>query len=397
MGYFTLKSQNTTPSQLAFTRNPVLITADNAVKDQPVMGYTFTVEMDGMEIYSGRFNYPYAVNLADIVDAYAKPLPEPGAGDNDSYGPVMVIEDYNEFSLREVFVSFRGVTTKNFSFLALPGGVSKQNYRRYGRSYDAFVGRFLAQDANFFLTTRTAGWRVVMKETELYPLYFLRAQDDTALRFQEKASGRELDVLLPEGGAYALDVEALRRHFFETHGVLASNFDIYCGGEFACSVVIAAAEQSRSRHRLKFRNSLGVFEIFETTGEMSMAPEWEDKDATYTAYDHATAGYVGRRSRIERRQVARINTGTVRPEDLSFLMDLLGSDEVYLLDVVDAPVRVIPSAEEFDYAARPEAPRSFTLRLEVAEPETNILPEISDNTAARRPRVFSDEFSNQFN
>ena len=78
-------------------------------------------------------------------------------------------------------------------------------------------------------------------------------------------------------------------------------------------------------------------------------------------------------------------------------MDMLGSDEVYLLDLTGLPVRVIPSAEEFVYKQRPEAPQSFTLTLELADSETNILQEIIDGSEARKPRVFSKQFSKQFN
>lgn len=131
---------------------------------------------------------------------------------------------------------------------------------------------------------------------------------------------------------------------------------------------------------------------------MSITPEWEGADeAIFKRYDPVTDDYYSQRDRIERKQSISIQTGVKRPDEVRFLMDMLGSDEVYLLDLGALPVRVIPSAEEFTYKQRPEAPQSFSLTLELADTETNILQEIIDGSEAKKPRVFSKQFSKQFN
>ena len=86
-----------------------------------------------------------------------------------------------------------------------------------------------------------------------------------------------------------------------------------------------------------------------------------------------------------------------RPDEVRFLMDMIGSEEVYLLDLTPTPLKVIPSVEEFTYKPRPDTPEKFTLKLEIADSETNIMQEIIDGSEGRKPRVFSKQFSKQFN
>lgn len=368
--------------------------------DQPVTGYPFRITMDSANIFTGRFNYPHFINIADIVNAYVAKIPQPDEVEPISYGPILQIEDEAEVQCREVSVVFDGEFDEEFAFIAIPGGVSKQNFKRLGglRNTDIFKERFLAPNTNCFLTTRTAGWRVIMKETELLPLYFINDTEQDEFSFVEKATGKSLTIDRLGKGIYALDIEALRNHFFASDNILANNFDIYHRGLFACRLVIERADPSRERYRLKFRNSLGVFEIIEITGEMTITPEWADADESiYKRYDRETDDYFSQRDRIERKQKITVQTGVKRPDEVRFLMDMLGSDEVYLLDLAGLPVRVIPSAEEFTYKQRPEAPESFAIILELADTETNILQEIIDGSEARKPRVFSKQFSKQFN
>lgn len=372
---------------------------DNSTfEDQPVTGYPFKIWVDGTAIYNGRFNYPHVINVADIINAYVKKLPEPDAVEPINFGPLKLIEDEAAVQCRYVYVYFDGEPDNELGFLALPGGISKQNFRRMGVGRDIFTERFCAAGTNCFLTTRTAGWRIFMKETELYPLYYINDGWDDVLQFVEKATGLSWTIDLLDPGIYALDIEELRLHFFEEHEVLANNFDIYHRGKFACRLVIEQADPSRERYRLKFRNSLGVFEIIEITGEMSITPQWEDaEEAIFKRYDEATDDYISYRDRIGRKQKISVQTGIKRPDETRFLMDMLASDEVYLLDLTGLPVRVIPSAEEFIYMPRPESPQSFAIMLELADTETNILQEIIDGSEARKPRVFSKQFSKQFN
>ena len=79
-----------------------------------------------------------------------------------------------------------------------------------------------------------------------------------------------------------------------------------------------------------------------------------------------------------------------------FLLDLLSSDDVYLSGYGREEIKVIPSAEEFSYRVRPDAPQNVTLKLTLAEKESNWTGEITES-GYRKPRGHSKECSKQFN
>jgi hypothetical protein len=175
-------------------------------------------------------------------------------------------------------------------------------------------------------------------------------------------------------------------------------FDIYRDGKYSCRVVIERSDASKERYRLKFRNSLGVFEVIEISGQMTITPEFDpDGDAVFNSYDNVTDDYFSARERVSRPQSISILTGSKRSDEVRFLMDMLSSEEVYLLDMISVPVRVIPSVDEMQYLATPDKPATFTLNLDIADTETNIMQEIIDGTEGKKPRVFSKQFNDKFN
>lgn len=237
-----------------------------------------------------------------------------------------------------------------------------------------------------------------MKETELYPLYFLIKQHQEQIDVVETVTGKTLTFDRLGPGVSALDIDALRRRFMAEFRVIPNIFDVYMAGVFSCRIVVERSDISKERYRLKFRNSLGVFEIIELTGELSISPEYEEaEEATFKRLDSVTGDFYTERERVERRQSVIVETGVKRPDEVRFLMDMIASEEVYLLDLTPLPVKVIPSVEEFKYRPRPESPEKFSIKLAFADAETNIMQDIIDGSEGRKPRVFSKQFSKHFN
>lgn len=387
---------------IAFSKNPILLRSSLTVDDyNPITGIPFTVYASGMnQRYVGRYNQPFSVNISEIVDAYAYTIGEPIM--TYHINGVREVEDNGTISERKIYVDITEDNLDEWECLIIAGGVSRQNYRRYARmKTDAFEARFLNNANNFFMTTRTAGWRIVMKETELYPLYFISLEKFLYMTVVERTTGK---TLIQDGnfdsGIFALDIDALRKQFFDEYGVLSNSFDIYKGdpSQYSCSIVIERSDPARERYRLKFRNSLGVFEIIELAGELAITPDYAAADeARFSRYDAETDDFTADRERITRPQSLTIETGVMRADTVRFLMDMIGSEEVYLLDLSELPVKVIPSIEELKYKPRPETPQKFTVKLQMAEDETNIMQDIIDGTEGRKPRVFSKQFSKQFN
>ncbi len=381
----------------AFTRNPIILQANFPATVFDKQGGKVTVTMSGTNIFEGRFFPPLNMDISEIVDAHSTYFWEPP---KDNNYPVVEIWDYATLCENEIYVCAEYATyEEDCKFMAIPGGISKQNFRRLAElRTDIFLTRFQNPKCNFFLTTRTAGWRVVIKETELYPLYFFIHQQNEQIDVVETILGKILTFDGLDRGVYALDIDALRRKFMAIHRVIPNIFDVYMAGVFSCRIVVEHSDISKERYRLKFRNSLGVFEIIELTGKLSVSPEYDEADdATFKRYDSLTGDFCIERERVERRQTITVETGIKRPDEVRFLMDMIASDEVYLLDLAELPIKVIPSVEDFSYSPRPDSPEKFSIKLTAVDTETNIMQDIIDGMEGRKPRVFTNQFSKQFN
>lgn len=75
---------------------------------------------------------------------------------------------------------------------------------------------------------------------------------------------------------------------------------------------------------------------------------------------------------------------------------MLASEEVYLLDVTNVPLKVIPSLENMTFALRPETPQSFTINLDFAE--SDFAPLLLNSMAddGGNLSIFTLQFSKQF-
>lgn len=82
---------------------------------------------------------------------------------------------------------------------------------------------------------------------------------------------------------------------------------------------------------------------------------------------------------------------------VAFVLDMVTSDEVYLLDLSPLQVRVIPSLDEFSFDLRPEKPIEINLTFTLTESDVMLSHQIISGNESVRPRLFSAEFNNRFN
>lgn len=384
-------------SGFAFARNPIIFTGNPLIMGMDEVGKLYA-SINGNTVYEGRVAMPIRVNLSEIIEANVPYFAEVQPNNSE---PLIQIENQAELSCRDVSVwieNSEGDDTNPVHFIAIPGGISKQNYRRLAnRNTDIFSSKFFDNHGNYFLTTRTNGWRIIIKETELAPLYFI-LKNATDISIIEKTKNFEYNFGVQGSGVYAIDLNALRYEFYDEFNVLSSQFDVYTNQIFSCRIVIEHAENAHERYRLKFRNSFGIYEIVELVGSLTFSPSFNDDDTTtFQRYDKVTDDFQTERERSKRKISISARTGPKRPEEIAFMMDMISSDEVYLLDFTELPIKVIPSVEELSYMGRPEGPENFTIKLEPVEKEINIMQDIIDGTEGRKPRVFSKQFSNVFN
>lgn len=375
---------NIYPTGNAFTRNPIFLSVSSYSMA------TYSIRMNNEEIFKGNGIGEFCVNIAEIVET--------------GIASTQILPDNTEHLLAvsglsakvTIHVVNEGEEEDNLSFTAWKGGISKKEFKRLrNMGTDIFSLKFLNESCNFFFTTRSNDWRITMRETELYPLCFIYPGHE--LKITELLTGQSLAVTGTAGNFYALNLEAVRLKFFTDYGVLANLFDVYSGETFACRIGIEQSPTVREHYRLRFLNSYGVYEVFSLEGEASVTPGMdEDEDAVFRRYDEITDDYYSDRIRTEIQEVVTIKTGFKRPQEIRFLLDLLSSDDVYLAGYGREEIKVIPSAEEFSYRVRPDAPQNVTLKLTFADKESNWTGEITES-GYRKPRVHSKEFSKQFN
>ena len=375
---------NIYPTGNAFTRNPIFLSVSSSSMA------TYSIRMNNEEVFKGNGIGEFRVNIAEIVET----------GITDA----RILSDNTEHLLAvsglsaevTIHVVNEGEEEDNLSFTAWKGGISKKEFRRLrNMGTDIFSLKFLNESCNFFFTTRSNDWRITMRETELYPLCFIYPGHE--LKITELLTGQSLAVPGTAGNFYALNLEAVRLKFFTDYGVLANLFDVYSGDTFALRIGIEQSPTVRERYRLRFLNSYGTYEVFSLEGEASVTPGMdEDEDAVFRRYDEITDDYYSDRIRTEIQEAVTIKTGFKRPQEIRFLLDLLSSDNVYLSGYGQEEIKVIPSAEEFSYRVRPDAPQNVTLKLTFAEKESNWTGEITES-GYRKPGVHSKEFSKQFN
>lgn len=375
---------NIYPTGNAFTRNPIFLSVSSSSMA------TYSIRMNNEEVFKGNGIGEFRVNIAEIVET----------GITDA----RILSDNTEHLLAvsglsaevTIHVVNEGEEEDNLSFTAWKGGISKKEFRRLrNMGTDIFSLKFLNESCNFFFTTRSNDWRITMRETELYPLCFIYPEHE--LKITELLTGQSLAIPGTAGNFYALNLEAVRLKFFTDYGVLANLFDVYSGDTFALRIGIEQSPTVRERYRLRFLNSYGAYEVFSLEGEASVTPGMdEDEDAVFRRYDEITDDYYSDRIRTEIQEAVTVKTGFKRPQEIRFLLDLLSSDDVYLSGYGREEIKVIPSAEEFSYRVRPDAPQNVTLKLTFADKESNWTGEITESGYGK-PRVHSKEFSKQFN
>lgn len=375
---------NIYPTGNAFTRNPIFLSVSSSSMA------TYSIRMNNEEVFKGNGIGEFRVNIAEIVET----------GITDA----RILSDNTEHLLAvsglsaevTIHVVNEGEEEDNLSFTAWKGGISKKEFKRLrNMGTDIFSLKFLNESCNFFFTTRSNDWRITMRETELYPLCFIYPGHE--LKITELLTGQSLAVPGTAGNFYALNLEAVRLKFFTDYGVLANLFDVYSGDTFALRIGIEQSPTVREHYRLRFLNSYGTYEVFSLEGEAGVTPGMdEDEDAVFRRYDEITDDYYSDRIRTEIQEAVTIKTGFKRPQEIRFLLDLLSSDNVYLSGYGQEEIKVIPSAEEFSYRVRPDAPQNVTLKLTFAEKESNWTGEITES-GYRKPGVHSKEFSKQFN
>jgi len=398
---------STVKNTFVFTRNPVWLNmADSGLFRFVLYGPDYGSTSGYEPLYEGIVTAPALVNIAELLEAHVPKTADPGEESTDllialqTFTEVTIGDDESETrSENSVTVQYYDNDDEqqfSLTLQAFVGGVSKQNWRKLqGYSTDIFEQRFMQSGCNFFMTTRTNDWRIVMKETELYPLCFLYPNSGT-LKIKELLGEHELALAGTAQQLYALNLAAVRKYFFTNYGIITNVFEVYTDDTFDCRIAIEEADAAPERYRLKFRNSYGVFETLQVTASASATPSM-DSEHNYTEYDEDVDDFVSARGRNPISTTIDVESGPKTKDEIRFLLDAVNSDEVYLLDMCEDPVKVIPTMEDASYRVYPDGMQSLSLKLLVCDEDAAVMEEIADQNTGKRMGVFSEEFTDVFN
>lgn len=376
----------------AFTRNPILID----ITTETIAVYKVYVNND--VVFTGKGFGDFTVNISDILETAFTETEQ-------LMGPNMVLPF--PIGTNQVMTAFEISTaedTESVFFTAWKGGINKTDFRALQKSgTDVFREKLLNYSGNFFFTTRTYGWTISIKETELEPLAFIMpvipGEENGYLSIRETVTGRRIQVSGAAGALMALNIEAVRKEFFNRYGVLANLFDIidpYHSGKTACGIAIEEAKDAPERCAVRFLNSFGVYERIDLVGKTTISTVHnDDEDGSFQKYDAVTDSFVKSRTRTAIGQIYKVKTGEKSTDELNFIMDMLASDSVFLV-LPDREIKVIPSVENMAHAYRQTEPESMEITFTPIEEESNFTA-ASTKYGSTRPRIFTSKFSEHFN
>lgn len=384
---------NVYPQNDGFTRNPIQISVS-----APTLA-TYKVYANNGLMFTGNGQGVFTVNISEILETAFGETAMPTGN-----ALLLMFEQYNNYIFVTFEVSTNEEDTETTNLVAWKGGINKADYR-YLRinNTDIFTAKFRNYSGNFFFTTRTYGWTISIKETELEPLAFIMppitGEEQGHINVRETVTGETVQIAGEPGALLALNIEAVRKHFFVQYGVIANLFDVmdpYHNGRIACRIAIEEAPGAQERAAVKFLNSFGIYERIDLIGKTTIQMTGNlDEDTIYQVYDEDTDSFTKKRVRIPIGSTYKIQTGIKRGDELAFIQDMLASDSVYLI-LPDQEIKVIPSFEQSTRAYIQTEPESMDITFTPVEDDSNMSPKRT-KYGTIRPRIFTSVFSEQFN
>lgn len=388
--------KNIYPESWAFCDNPILVYLDG-------QDLTYRIKKGDVILFTGHGDGAFTVNIADIVSA---------AMPTDREMPAETIDDtcIRQRDDLPIAITVEAVdgdgNREQGSVQVWPGGIAMSDYRALRLQEDtAFFHRFTNYSSNFLLTTRTADWILPIRETELEPLAFVLsgARTNTVV-IRDELYGEVYHYNIEDNRLTTLDLDNLRRYIFDEEGHLSNVFTIGISIPLPQStkvvwgvrVVITPAEVSRQRCLVRYVNSLGVYERIDLTGTVTVNTSGQDgEDAIYKHYDEKTDSFLRQRDRQALAQSYTIKTGLLPRWERNALLDMIASDEVWLIMPDGLPLRVIPSVENLTMPRRPEQPESFEVTF---TPQEDLLLAPVGNMEGKvyPPQVFNSRFTSVF-
>lgn len=380
----------TYPMGWAFSRNPIMA----RIESPGPVTYTVYDMMGSRNLFEGMSDGDVTIDISEVAESAFASLPTAAVT-----GEILMdgAEGVPRLPIR-LSVS-DGTTTEQVYWTVFRGGTSTRNYRQLRASgSDFFTARLRNYNGNFFFTSRSEGWLIRLRETELPPLAFIYP-GDRRLAVRECLTGKRWEpgtTLLTEGAPCLLDMAALRRHFMTRHGVLANLFDVETSGRRACRIAIEEAPLGMERSLVRFLNSYGQWDVMDMPGIPTVTAPQDQEAGLFQRWDTLAGGFVTARERATQQETVEVSTGPIDNDRMTLLRDLLASDHVYLSFDGEEWTKCIPQTDDLTFPIRMTSPQGALVRLQLCDSESNITAPLTKD-GSEAPRIHSEEFRDEFN
>ena len=234
----------------------------------------------------------------------------------------------------------------------------------------------------------------------LSPTHYTGEETDIILSTSSNLKEYTIEVNNQTGDRQTLQHKVLlggisKRAFFSKNNMLASQFEIITVEGKAVTIVISPANIEKERYYIEFLNSYGAYECIEVTGKPTLDQD-KGEDEVYGKYDEEVNDYTESRERVNTVDNLHVQTGFKTEKELMFILDMLSSDEIYLIGYGNRGIKVNASADSLAIAKNMNTPQSLPITLRFCDSEKHFTQELNSNDF-NNPRIHTDVFSKQFN
>ena len=346
------------------------------------------VKIAGSVIYEsiylpvGTDLYDAFISLADVIEPYFL--------ESEISDPDQIVSELLNFKLPVEVTFTQEESTLTHSFDVYKGGITKKSFRLLDENgYDIFTFRLKNYFSQFLFTTRTNKKGICIRETELAPFAFIHP--GSTIDFISDTGTTISSAAKAAGTVCVMDIAKIFSQMPED----TKRINVAPGGEYAFHFNIYPGQLSDEKYMIRFKNSMGYFELIEVVGKAMYDPEFLEESSynTITEYDF----YEERRKRTETRNYIDVETGYKNRDELPFILDMIKSDEIYFIHPDGISFRCYVTTDQAQFRNRMVEPTSFNLRIrEVADEELST-PEITMEELMADAGIFDETFSEEFN
>lgn len=344
------------PNSYCFAGNPVSFVFSSSTNDEFRVVVNVAGESLELSLYPYGASSPYQADL-ELSDLLQKYFNVPTISDSDIITPI------DNFSL-PYSISVSGVTL--FSGVAFQGGISKPLLKMlYNSDYkDIFNYRLNNKNNQFLFTTRSQSKNIKIRYSEISSFIFIHP--GTTIKFVSD-NGIIIDTpAMIKGTLCAINLKkALAIYEFSYEDV--KYIDVFTDNEeYSFRINIIPSILSEERYLLKFKNSLGAYEFIDITGRAYCVPESNEE---YSWKSLSAYGFFeDKRDRVESRSVLEVETGFKTKDELDFILDMVHSDDIYIIYPDASEIKVLVSVDNIRYRNRQTVTNSIPLKIkEVVE------------------------------